>query len=164
MKKEKMTGAEWFQDLGERLKADGRLQIDQAKLELSEQVFQLMQDQGVTEAELARRLGASRAYVNKVLQGDTNFTIESLVKLGLALNCDLKLEFAATQEKGDFEADIKIIHEKPIEKPIVVSPAKESRLRNVLNFGEYKSARTFTVDNTTNEKTEKTNAGVEIAA
>ena len=93
MSKEKMTGAEWFLDLGERLRKEGRLQIDQAKLELSEQVFQLMQDQRVTEAELARRLGSSRAYVNKVLQGNTNFTIESLVKLGMALGCELVIKF-----------------------------------------------------------------------
>lgn len=164
MKKENMSAADWFKDLGERLKEDGRLQIDQAKLELSEQVFQLMHDQGVTEAELARRLGASRAYVNKVLQGTTNFTIESLVKLGLALNCDLKLGFEEARKASDEEPDIKVIHEKPIETPVIVSSAQESRLRNVLYFGEYKAARTFTVDNTTNEKTEKTNAGVEVAA
>ena len=164
MKKENMAGAEWFQDLSDRLKKDGRLQIDQAKLEISEQVFQLMEDQDVTEAELARRLGSSRAYVNKVLQGSTNFTIESLVKLGIALNCELKLGFEKTRKTSDAEADIKIIHEKPIEKPIVVSAARESKLRNVLCIGEYKPANTITFDNTIRQETEKTNAAVEIAA
>lgn len=97
MKDKKMTAAERFAAMGERLRADGRLQVDEAKLELSEQIFELMEDNGITEAELARRLETSRAYVNKVLQGSTNFTIESLVKIGLALGCELKIEFQKSE-------------------------------------------------------------------
>jgi transcriptional regulator with XRE-family HTH domain len=66
-----------------------------AKLEISEQVFQIMENKGISEAELARRLKVSRAYVNKILQGSTNFTIESLVKIGIALKAGFKFEFVS---------------------------------------------------------------------
>lgn len=98
MSNKKLTAAERFAKLGERLREDGRIQIDEAKLGLSEQIFQAMENKGISEAELSRRLEVSRAYVNKVLQGDTNFTIETLVKIGIALDCEFKFEFVDNQK------------------------------------------------------------------
>lgn len=100
MSNEKPTAAERFAKLGERLRKDGSLQIDEAKLELSEQIFQAMETKGISEAELSRRLNVSRAYINKVLQGDTNFTIETLVKIGIALDCEFKFEFTDNQKSA----------------------------------------------------------------
>lgn len=93
MSNEKSSAANRFAKLGERLNDGGRLSIDRAKLDLSEKIFSAMQESQITEAELARRIGTTRAYVNKVLQGSTNFTIESLVKIGAALDCTLSLDF-----------------------------------------------------------------------
>jgi transcriptional regulator with XRE-family HTH domain len=53
--------------------------------EISEQIHQAMQSEGVKPSELARRLGKSRAYVTKILQGNANFTIDSLVQIARAL-------------------------------------------------------------------------------
>jgi transcriptional regulator with XRE-family HTH domain len=43
----------------------------------------------------------SRAYVNKILQGSTNFTIETLVKIGIALGSQFKFEFVEEDSKED---------------------------------------------------------------
>lgn len=147
MSKEKSKAADLFARLGDELRQDGRLQIDQAKLELSEQVFQLMQDQGVTEAELARRLGSSRAYVNKILQGDTNFTIESLIKIGLALDCELTigLEKASAPSVED-GVQISYVVEEPIAEPKVVNAAGGTM--NVVSFGDYRAARKIEIGTT----------------
>jgi len=53
--------------------------------EISELIHQIMTREGVKPVELARSLGKSRAYVTKILQGNANFTIESLVKIARAL-------------------------------------------------------------------------------
>ncbi len=53
--------------------------------EISEQIHQAMAREEVKPAELARRLGKSRAYVTKILQGNANFTIDSLVQIARAL-------------------------------------------------------------------------------
>ncbi len=98
MSNKKLTAAEQFANLGERLRKDGRLQIDAAKFELSEQIFQAMEDKGISEAELSRRLGVSRAYINKILQGNANLTIESLVKIGRALDCEFTFGFVDNQK------------------------------------------------------------------
>jgi transcriptional regulator with XRE-family HTH domain len=109
----KLTGAEWFAEFGKKLERHGRLRIDAAKLELSEQIFQAMENQALSEAELARRLGVSRAYVNKMLQGATNFTIETLVKIGIALNAEFKFEFVIKTEEKAVETnmlDVEIVY------------------------------------------------------
>lgn len=108
--------------MGERLRKDGRLQIEEAKVELSEQIFVMMEDKGITEAELARRLETSRAYVNKVLQGSTNFTIESLVKIGIALDCELKLELVESKKK---EKDVFKVKKRRINRKRQVQTAKK---------------------------------------
>ena len=138
MKNKKMTAAELFAELENILRKDGRLQIDEAKLELSEQILELMENKGISEAELARRLGKSRAYVNKILQGSTNFTIESLVKIGIALGCELKLEFIEQPKKDVLDAEIIYRkEEKPIEEPRVVSKSKVFEAANVFNFSDF---------------------------
>jgi transcriptional regulator with XRE-family HTH domain len=44
-----------------------------------------MDVQGVTGAELARRMGTSRAWVSRVLAGECNLTLASMGKLAFAL-------------------------------------------------------------------------------
>lgn len=48
---------------------------------LSDQIAEYMEDTGVSKAELARRLGSSRAFVTKVLAGDANMTLKTFSKV-----------------------------------------------------------------------------------
>lgn len=50
-----------------------------------------MEKAGISRAELARRLGTSPAYVTKVLRGNANFTLVSLVKLARAVGGELRI-------------------------------------------------------------------------
>ena len=54
----------------------------------------LMGEQGVSKAELARRVGKSRAYVTQSLAGDRNMTLCTLAGFADALGADpvIKLE------------------------------------------------------------------------
>ena len=54
-------------------------------LEAAEFLTVLMAKEGVTRAELARRLGRSKAYVTQVLRGSNNLTLRTLAELGTAL-------------------------------------------------------------------------------
>jgi transcriptional regulator with XRE-family HTH domain len=46
---------------------------------------------GLSYAELARRMGVSRAYISKLMGGTQMSSVGSLVKLARALGCDLHL-------------------------------------------------------------------------
>jgi transcriptional regulator with XRE-family HTH domain len=51
----------------------------------------LMDAQGVTKADLARRVGKSRAYVTQSLSGDRNMTLRTFAGLADALDADVVL-------------------------------------------------------------------------
>ncbi len=59
--------------------------VEAARDDISDRICEMMQEQGVSKAELARRLGKSRQYVTRMLQGNGNFTVETLVKVAFAL-------------------------------------------------------------------------------
>lgn len=63
-------------------------------VEFTEDVFLLMEKQGVSKAELARRLGTSRAYVTKLLGGDANFTLQTMTRVAMALGAAVHVHVA----------------------------------------------------------------------
>jgi len=75
---------EWFKSLpvdrAEWIKQDFAVAIDQAAIKLN-----------LSRKQLAEKLGTSPAWVTKVLRGDVNLTIESMVKLCEAVDCELTI-------------------------------------------------------------------------
>lgn len=67
------------------------------KLDFALGLIRLMEKKGLNSREFAKALGASPAYVSRVLRGDTNFTIESMVKLLSCVEGELHLRVS---EKG----------------------------------------------------------------
>ncbi|MDL1965776.1 MAG: helix-turn-helix transcriptional regulator [Candidatus Desulfofervidus auxilii] len=65
---------------------------EQTKLDFVIQIYKLMKEFNITQKELARKLNVSEAYVSKILRGDINFTIETMVKLTRALNSNLHIK------------------------------------------------------------------------
>lgn len=68
--------------------------IDGPITEFVEDLARLMEEQEVTRAELARRMGTSRAYITKVLGGNANFTLLTMVKLAMALDGAVHIHIA----------------------------------------------------------------------
>ncbi len=60
--------------------------------EAAELIARLMEREGVSKAELARRLAKSRAYVTQLLRGSTNLTVQTLAEVAFALGAEVKLE------------------------------------------------------------------------
>jgi transcriptional regulator with XRE-family HTH domain len=48
-------------------------------------IYAVMEKNGVTKAELARRLGKTNAYVSQLLSGDRNLTLRTIADIALAL-------------------------------------------------------------------------------
>ena len=61
-------------------------------LGLTESVTEIMARDGISRSELARRLGTSPAYVTKILRGNANFTLATMVRLARAVGAEVKLE------------------------------------------------------------------------
>lgn len=50
---------------------------------------------GMSNAELARRLGVSPAYVSKLMRGPANLSLATLAKLAQAVDCTLDLRLVS---------------------------------------------------------------------
>jgi transcriptional regulator with XRE-family HTH domain len=80
-----------FRSLLEKARKRDAYWVGKAIHDFTEDLFRLMEEQGVNKAELARRIGKTPAYVTKVFRGDTNFTIDSMVKFAHALDGQLSI-------------------------------------------------------------------------
>lgn len=63
--------------------------VESLLLEATETICQRMEELQVSRAELARRLGKSRAAVTKMLEGNANLTIRTLAEVLFALDGEL---------------------------------------------------------------------------
>ncbi len=83
-----------FADLFERAERRDAYWIAGLEMEFTEELCRLMEEQGVSRAELARRAGTSPAYITKILRGNTNFTLATMAKLARALGMEVRLHLA----------------------------------------------------------------------
>jgi len=65
-----------------------------ASIQFTEELVARLKASGLTRTALAEKIGASPAYVTKILRGDTNF--DSMVKIANALGCDLLIRLQPT--------------------------------------------------------------------
>lgn len=79
-----------FKSLFADARKDPAYWLEGAVLSFTEDMLKIMDDQGMSRSELARRIGTSPAYITKILRGSTNFTFESVVKIAMALECEFK--------------------------------------------------------------------------
>ena len=88
-----------------------------------------MDQEDVNRAELARRLGAKRQFITRVLNGTPNLTLLTLVKIATALNRQLKVDFALRDApwKYDFseEKSSDLSWQEAIEHQVVVPRVTE---------------------------------------
>ena len=62
-----------------------------ASIRFTEDLVAAMKSSGLTRSALAEKIGSSPAYVTKILRGETNFTLDSMVKIATALGCELTI-------------------------------------------------------------------------
>ncbi len=86
-----------YEELRSRFERDPKYWVEYLKIVFSEDVGRLMDEHGMNQADLAGRLGTSRAYITRLFRGTFNPTIETLVKVALALDGRVALHLHAHQ-------------------------------------------------------------------
>lgn len=72
--------------------------VESAKQDFMMAISMAMKSKEITKAELADSISCSPAYISKILKGDENFTIETMVKIARALNTKLCIHLAENHE------------------------------------------------------------------
>ena len=73
---------------------------ERAILEVTELICRTMQEQNVSKAELAKRLGKSKAYITQLLDGRANMTVRTISDVLFALGKSLRMEVVDTTSAG----------------------------------------------------------------
>lgn len=91
-----------FRQLYEKAKQNNSYWVEQAKLEFSIELNRVFKKSGKTQKELAESIGTSQAYITKVFRGDSNFTIETMVKLSRAVGGQIHIHIAPQNAKANW--------------------------------------------------------------
>ncbi len=102
-----MDTEKWFNDKLSAMKEDADFRLEMIILDLTEKISVRMKEKGITRAKLAEILGVTPAAVTKLLNGNPNFTLKTLLKVADALG----LEFA-----------VSFCDQKKLSKPAIVVP------------------------------------------
>ena len=80
------TGSRWRENA--QWRKDNEFWLTYAR-HITLQVLRRMEEQSVTQVELARRMGCTQQYVSNLLKGSSNMTLETIGRLEKALNLDI---------------------------------------------------------------------------
>lgn len=70
-------------------------QAEKLSLAVTEEIAKAMAAKKVNKAELARRLGVSKARVTRLLNGSPNLTLKTLAYIGVALESEFEIDLRA---------------------------------------------------------------------
>lgn len=80
-----------FAKLLKRAKQSPQYWVSKITLDFANTLAAMLKAKGMSKKALAERIGASPAYVTKVLRGDANYTVETMVKLAMAVDARVEV-------------------------------------------------------------------------
>jgi predicted XRE-type DNA-binding protein len=66
--------------------------VERLKQELLSMIEQTMEKEGISQGEMARRLGAQRTNINNAMRGKIPVTLDFLVKMANAIGLDVEMK------------------------------------------------------------------------
>lgn len=83
----------WFGEILDSYKDDFEFRFEALVFELTEQISKKIKDSKMSRKKLAEKLNVSPAAVSKILNGNSNFTLRTLLAMADALKTELAIEF-----------------------------------------------------------------------
>ena len=72
-------------------------QQEKQRLDVGYQIFLAREKAGMTQAELAKRIGTRQSNISRLEQGGYNFTVEMLEKIAKALDSKIEIKLLPNQ-------------------------------------------------------------------
>lgn len=84
--------------------ADEKAEAARLSVTVLVQIHRRMNKLGISRSELARRMGVSRPYISKVLNGCENLTLETVGRFGLALGVHWTIAHVLAGARGSHDS------------------------------------------------------------
>ena len=88
-----------LQDWIDEFQGDPDYEFAKVAIDVGEQIVARMEEREMTQADLAREMGVSRARVSQILRGNDNLTLKSIVAVAIAL--ESRVEFRLKRERSE---------------------------------------------------------------
>ncbi len=96
-----MSTEKWFKDLLESFEGDFEFRLETTILNITEQICKKMKEKDINRSRLAGILNVSPAAVTKILNGNSNFTLRTLLSLSDALDSELTVQIRDNVQSTD---------------------------------------------------------------
>ncbi len=113
----------WLDELDREFADDPEYILHGMLLDITEDICEAMEHQGISRSELADRLGVSRQYITNFLNTPTNTTLKSVVEFAVALGLEPHVRLQATGP-GD---SVPVAWEEPPREDVLPSFRQVSR-------------------------------------
>ncbi|MBL0744130.1 helix-turn-helix domain-containing protein [Chryseolinea lacunae] len=87
--------------------------LSKYQAELFRQLSQYMDNNSLTQKQVAAKLGVSTSYINQILKGNFNFTLKKLIELSLLMGKVPRLEFVNIKDYWATQKN-KRVNDKPL--------------------------------------------------
>lgn len=87
-----------YAELKSRSKESLEFWFESAKQDFMISIHSVMLKEKISKSFLSNKIGCSPAYISKILRGDANFTIETMVKISRALDTKLCIHLSDSNE------------------------------------------------------------------
>jgi transcriptional regulator with XRE-family HTH domain len=87
-----MNAKQWAARELNELRHDPEFELEMLLLDVNERILARMNDLGWRKVDLANRLGVSRAFVTKLLNGNDNIKLGTLIRIANALGSKVEIE------------------------------------------------------------------------
>jgi len=82
----------WLQEKVNEFADDPAYLTERHLLKFTEDIISKMKEQNIPRNDLAQRMGVSKAMVTKLLRGNPNMTLKTMVTISQAINCELEVD------------------------------------------------------------------------
>lgn len=94
-----------YKELRQKAKNSLVYKVQGITMKFADSIYQMMQENNINSTELAESLKTSNAYISKVLRGEANYTVETMVKLASAVNCKLEIDVVPNNKANIWKTD-----------------------------------------------------------
>ena len=119
------------------MSADSKIFVDKS-LEIAEYIFQVMEQKGLKQKDLAEKMGKTEAEVSKMLGGMHNLTLRSISKLEAALEATI----VCTPPKDEVHIDINMFFGSLKDVMSKITKDKERQMNYGCKVVEMKQSKT----------------------
>lgn len=95
-----MKAKDWFKEKLESFKDDFEFRLESLIMDITESISKSMDRKNINRSQFAGLLKVSPPAVTKILNGNSNFTLKTLLSLSDALDLDLKIELSERETKA----------------------------------------------------------------